>query len=327
LQIGGGSLKAYGWFVNFLLLARLCLLFATIHLDGARGEAQPAVDASSSLPDTNVAAKLKQIDTSDDAAQADADRWIRENNELKATGGGIPESELERRIGERFEPIHKSYEDFLRRHPANASAHLAYGTFLNARQDERGAQAQWEKALELDPNNPEVYNNLAGRYSEGGPVNKAFEYFSKAIALSPTQAAYYHNFGDSLFVLRKNAATYYRITEQQVYGKVLMQYSNALRLDPQNFAFARDLAQTYYSLKPLPTDAALQAWTNALSIAHEAADREDTYVHLARVKMLAGRFAEARAQLAAVTNETSVKAKTGLLLSIGQREKDAATTK
>jgi tetratricopeptide (TPR) repeat protein len=325
--LGGRPPNAYSGRVNFLTLAWLGVLFASMHSTRALGESRVGGNLSSSLSDTNAAAEFKQLDADDDAAQAEVDQWIRDNNELKAKGGGISETELEHRIGDRFEPIREGYEDFLRRHPADARAHLAYGSFLNDRQDERGAQAQWEKALELDPSNPEIYNNLAGRYSESGPVKKAFEYFSKAIQLSPTRAAYYHNFGDSLFVRRKDAAACYRITEQQVYGKALLQYSNALRLDPQNFSFARDLAQTYYSLKPLPTDAALQAWTNTLSIAHEAADREDAYVHLARVKMLAGRFAEARAQLTGVTNEASLKAKTGLLLSIGQREKDAASTK
>src|SRR5262249_7935892 len=158
-------------------------------------------------------------------------------------------------------------------------------------------------------------------YCEVGPANKAFEYFDKAIQLRPNDASYYHNFGDSLYVLRKRASGYYNITEQQVFAKVLLLYSNSLRLEPQNFGYARDLAQTYYSLKPLPIEPALVAWTNALGIAHEETDREDVHVHLARVKMLAGRFVEARKQLDGVTNEVCLKAKAALLHNIAEREK------
>ena len=288
------------------------------------GEASvtPSVSAQ-----TNAASELRVLETADDVAQAEVENWTRQNNEDKAKGSGISQAELDKRIEHRFEPVRQAYEDFIRRYPGNARAHLLFGNFLNERQDEHGAQVQWEKALELDPKNADVYNNLAGRYTESGPVNKVFDYFAKAIELSPDQASFYHNFGDSLYVLRQHATKYYGITEQQVFGRVLLLYSNALRLEPKNYPFARDLAQTYYSVKPFPSDRALQAWTNALSIAQEEPDREDVYVHLARVKMLAGRFGEARAQLSAVTNETCLKAKASLLQNLDQREAAAATNK
>jgi len=37
----------------------------------------------------------------------------------------------------------------------------------------------------------------------------------------------------------------------------------------------------------------LAAWTNALQIAHNDVEREGVYIHLARIKMIAGRYAEA----------------------------------
>ena len=62
-----------------------------------------------------------------------------------------------------------------------------------------------------------------------------------------------------------------------------------------------------------------------LTEAREEADREDVDVHLARVKMLAGRLAEARTQLAGVTNEACAKAKSTLLHNLEEREMGAAT--
>lgn len=282
-----------------------------------------ATTPSATLTNTESVAEFNRLQADDDAAQAEVDKWVRQNNLLRAAGAGLSDADMERRITERFEPIKKAYEEFLRRHPADAKAHLLFGNLLNDRQDEHGAQVQWEQALALDPANPAVYNNLAGRYSESGPVNKAFEFFAKALELKPDEPAFYHNFADSLYVLRKRAVVYYGITEQQVLAKILTLYSNALRLDPMNFAFARDLAQTYYSLKPIPTDEALAAWTNAAALAREPADREDVHVHLARVKMLAGRLAEARAQLDAVTNAACLPAKAALLHSLEERERQA----
>jgi tetratricopeptide (TPR) repeat protein len=264
--------------------------------------------------------ELQKLDAADDAAQAEVDEWVRSNKQKMAEGAGLSDAELQRRISERFAPVRRGYDDFLKRYPRDAAAHLAYGNFLNARDDEHGAQAEWEKALELDTNNAAIYNNLAGRYGESGPVEKAFQYFTKAIELSPNEPVYYHNFADVLYVLRKKAVDYYHSNEQDVFGRCLVLYSNALRLDPKNFAFARDLAQTCYSIRPFPVEAALQAWTNALEIARQEDDRQDVYVHLARVKMLGGHFAESRAQLTLVTNQAWLKAKTSLLQSIEQRE-------
>jgi hypothetical protein len=65
------------------------------------------------------------------------------------------------------------------------------------------------------------------------------------------------------------------------------------------------------------------AWTNALQIAHNDVEREGVYIHLARIKMAAGRFAEARAQLAAVTNSMYADLKHLLERGLAQRENKA----
>jgi Tfp pilus assembly protein PilF len=271
-----------------------------------------------------VETEFQKLESDDDAAQADVDKWKRENAEAKTKGAGLSETEFEARIRARFEPVRKAYDEFLDRHPNHAKAHLAYGCFLNEQQDETGARTEWEKALELDPQNSAIYNNLAGSYSEAGPASKAFDYFNKAIALKPTEASYYHNFGTTLYVLRKSGAKYYGVDEQAVFAKVIQLYSNAVRLDRTNFSFATDLAQTYYSLKPLPIETALVAWTNALQAARQGTQREDVLIHLARVKMLDGHLAEARALVTLVTNQSQQQLKANLIQAIEAREHPSA---
>ena len=41
----------------------------------------------------------------DDAAQAEVDQWIRDNDAAAAKGAGVPSADLKRRIRDRFEPI------------------------------------------------------------------------------------------------------------------------------------------------------------------------------------------------------------------------------
>jgi tetratricopeptide (TPR) repeat protein len=269
--------------------------------------------------------EFHKVMEADDEAQADVDKWIRDNEEFAAKGVGTPPAELRRRIQERFEPVRKGYEDFLERHPNHVQARVAYASFLGDLKDEESAEAQLEKALALDPKDPAIYNNLANIYGHIGPVKKAFEYYGKAIQLNPLEPVYYHNFGTTVYLFRTDAKEYYGIDEQQVFEKAFGLYSNAMRLDPMNFPLASDVAQTYYGVKPMPVETALHAWTNALRIAHDEIEREGVYVHFARVKILAGRFAEARAHLETVTNVMYAQLKERLERNLNEREREAAT--
>jgi tetratricopeptide (TPR) repeat protein len=268
--------------------------------------------------DTNslVEQEFKRLEDMDDAAAAEVDKWIRENQAFAARGAAVPDADLNHRIRARFEPVQKAYEDFIARHPAHVGSRLAYASFLEDIHDEDGAMVQLEKAKEIDPKSPAVWNNLANHYGHVGPVKKAFEYYAKAIELNPAEPVYYQNFATTVYLFRKDAMEYYNITEQQVFDKALALYAKAFKRDPQNFNLATDLAQTYYGIRPVRTDDALRAWTNALAIAHDEIEREGVYIHFARFKWLAGRTNEARAHLNAVTNEMYAELKRRLLRNL-----------
>jgi tetratricopeptide (TPR) repeat protein len=276
--------------------------------------------ATAPAADDPVEKEYKKIMEADDAAQAEVDQWIRDNDAAVAKGAGVPTADMRRRIRDRFAPIRTAYEDFIPRHPDHARARVAFGSFLNDIQDEQGAQEQWEKALALNPKDPAVLNNLANLYGHVGPVKKSFEYYAKAIELNPREPVYYDNFGTTVFLFRKDAMEFYGITEQQVYDKALELYSNALKLDPANFPLASDVAQTYYGIKPLRLEDALKAWTNTLALAHDEVEREGVYLHFARLKLQADRFPEVRAHLAAVTNEMYAVLKNRISHNLDEQE-------
>ena len=280
-----------------------------------------------SVPDPTdpVEKELQKIMDDDDAAQTEVDRWIRENEEFATKGAAMPPAQMKRRIQQRFEPVRKEYEEFIERHPKNTRARVAYASFLGDTKDEESAQEQLEKALALDTNSPAIYNNLANIYGHIGPVKKAFEFYDKAIQLNPLEPVYYHNQGTTVYLFRNDAMEYYKIDLPQVFAKAFDLYSNAMRLDPDDFPLASDVAQTYYGIQPLRTDEALQAWTNALKIAHDEVEREGVYVHFARLKLMAGRFTEAQAHLDAITNEMYAQLKTRLTRNLNEKESAAKT--
>jgi len=309
--------------VNKLLIGLLGALMTTNQALASSNVIQQNINISIPITNSNDTAEmeLKQLMAKDDAAQAEVTKWTQDNNAFAAQGAGESKAELNRRIMARLNGIRTGYEDFLRRYPDSAGGHLAYGSFLNDIGEEEAAMRQNEKASQLDPKNPAAWNNLANYYCENGLLTNAFTDYAKAIELNPVEPVYYENFATVVYLYRKDARDFYHINEQQVFDKSLALYRKAMQLDPGNFRLATDCADSYYEIRPLRTNEMLAAWSNALQIAHDDIEREGVYIHLARIKMLAGRYAEARAQLDAVTNSKYADLKHSLERSITEREK------
>jgi tetratricopeptide (TPR) repeat protein len=271
--------------------------------------------------------ELREVMLADDAAQDDVRGWIETFNSQSHTNQTAEGADLNVRIRARFNRVSDAYENFLGRHPESAHGFLAYGSFLNDIGEEEKAVAQYEKSRELDPKNPAVWNNLANYYGEFSPQTKAFEYYAQAIKLKPDEPVYYHNFATTVYLYRKDAREYFNITEQQVFDKALGLYKQAMVLAPDDFTLATDYAESYYGIKPLRTNDALMAWTNALNAAHTDAERQGVAIHIARVKIAAGFFDEARAQLDAITNADYADMKNRLIRSLADHEHpEAAAT-
>jgi tetratricopeptide (TPR) repeat protein len=311
--------------VNGLLIGLLGTLVAMNQASAASNVIQQSTSIPVSISNSNNLAEteLDELMAADDAAQAEVSKWIRDNNAFAAQGAGESKEALNRRIMARLNVVRKGYEDFLRRYPDSASGHVAYGSFLNDIGEEEAAMRHNEKASQLDPKNPAAWNNLANYYCENGLLTNAFTDYAKAIELNPIEPVYYENFATVVYLYRKDAREFYHINEQQVFDKSLALYRKAMQLDPENFRLATDYADSYYEIRPLRTNEMLAAWSNALQIAHNDIEREGVYIHLARTKMLAGRFAEARAQLDAVTNANYSDLKHTLERAITWRENKA----
>jgi len=308
--------------VNELLIGLVGALITTNQPLAVSNLIQQNAGVSVTIVNTNDPAEkeLAQLMAEDDAAVTEVDKWIQGNNAFAAQGAGESKEALNRRIRARLEPVRKDYEDFLRRYPDFARGHLAYGSFLNDIGEEEAAEAQYGKAAQLDPKNPAAWNQLANYYGEHGPLTNAFVDYARAIELNPAEPVYYQNLATTVYLFRKDARAFYGINEEQVFDKALALYRKAMQLNPQNFLLAADYAESYYGIRPLRTNDALEAWTNALQIARDDNEREGVYLHLARIKTAAGRFAEARAHLNNVTNAAFADLKHRLERNLAERE-------
>ena len=308
--------------MNDLTIGLLGALLATNQPQAVSNLIRQNTGASVTIVNPNDPAEkqLLQIMADDDASLADVDKWIKDNDTFAAQGAGLSKDEMNTKINARFATVKKEYEDFLKLHPDSARGHLAYGTFLNDIGDENDAVLQYENARELDPKNPAVWNNLANYYGENGPLTNAFIYYAKAIEINSNEPVYYQNFATTVYLYRKDAREFYGIGEQQVFDKALGLYQQAMKLAPDNLVLATDYAESYYGIKPMRTNDALVAWTNCLNIAKDDNEREAVQIHLARVKISAGFYDEAQAQLDAVTNRAFADMKTRLERSLHDHE-------
>ncbi|MDA1277131.1 MAG: tetratricopeptide repeat protein [Verrucomicrobia bacterium] len=280
----------------------------------------PISDGSSGATETEYLKLLEQ----DDAAQTDADRWIREAKEFEVAGAGESRETLVARIEQRFDAVRKRYEEFLQKYPRHVQARLAYGSFLNETRDEDKGVEQWERAREIDPKHPAAWNNLANHYGHRGPVKKAFEYYEQAIVLAPDEPVYLQNLATTTYLFRKDAKEHYGFTEDQVFDRAIDLYRKAVKMDPKNFPLATDYAQTFYGIKPLRVDDALRAWNEALAVANDQLERDGVYLHLARIELMSGRFNEARKHLSIVTNQMYNPLKERLARNLDEKEAKAS---
>ena len=325
--------------MNDLLIGLLGALVATNPPAAVSNMVLKRTGISLAVPDKNdpLEKEFQKLMDDDDAAQEEVDGWIKSNDKYAALGVGHAPETLRARIKQRFDTVKKAYDDFLQRHPDHARAELAYGSFLSDTGDEAAALGHWEKGRELDPKNPAAWNNLANWYGHNSPVTKAFEYYAKAIELQPTEPVYYQNFATTVYLFRRDATNYFKITEAQVFAKALALYRKALELDPDNFLLATDLAQSYYGINPPKTDdpdadrqaaqsrndEALAAWQVALKLARDEIEREGVYIHFARININEGRFDEARKNLNAATNGMFNSIKATLTRKLANQEKKA----
>ncbi|HEY5912508.1 MAG TPA: tetratricopeptide repeat protein, partial [Verrucomicrobiae bacterium] len=189
-------------------------------------EKRTGMEAPALKPDDPVEKEFRAVMEMDDAAQEEIDRWITDNERFASKGAGVPRDQMRAKILRRLEPVTKAYEDFIKAHPSHSRARVAYASFLGDTQGEEAALAQLEKALAIDTNNPAIYNNLANIYGHLGPVTNAFAFYMKAIQINPLEPVYYHNYGTTVFLFRKDAMEYFQLDEPQVFAKAFSLYSN-----------------------------------------------------------------------------------------------------
>ena len=306
--------------MNDLSVSLLAALLATNQPQAVSNLVQERTGISVPLAGSNDPAEqeLREVMIDDDAALDEVQALMSTNQIPRTDTNGI--AMLHAQIRDRLDEVRTRYGTFLHSHPDSARGFLAYGSFLNDIGEEEAAKSQYENSKLLDPNNPAVWNQLANYYAEYGGLTNAFSDYTEAIRLDPTEPVYYQNLATTVYLYRKDAREFYGLTEQQVFDKALDLYRQAMKLAPDNLVLATDYAESYYGIKPLRTNDALTAWADCVKICKDENERQGVMMHLARVKIAAGMFTNAQADLDTVTNADFADLKKRLERSLAEHK-------
>ncbi len=306
---------------TFLVAALSCLVFwAAVAAGPATIQSPGQATASTNGP---IELEFQALLARDDAAQAAASEMIANDDQASDSLSAPLRVTLRARMDQKFQPVRDAYSDFLLQHPDHARGHLAFGSFLSDIGEDSEALIHDEKARDLDPKNPAAWNNLGGLYARLEKVARAFDCYEEAIRLNTNQASYPHSLGTLICLFPREAAEHYHCETSETIPKAVSLYQTAIRLDPENFEYSQDLAETFYAAPPGSTSKpevrnewgqkALAAWTNALERASIDIQREGVYLHMARWHLRLGEKASASLRLSQVTHRALLPLKRELM--------------
>jgi len=113
------------------------------------------------------------------------------------------------------------YEKAIELEPNDADAHRNLGTAYGEQGKWEESAAAYERAIEIDPDFGEAYGDLAAAYFRLGRIPEALETGEKAIELAPDYATAHNNLG----IIYK---------EQGEYDLAIAEYEKAIELDPSD---------------------------------------------------------------------------------------------
>src|SRR5882724_4458039 len=188
-------------------------------LDEAEKEYQTAlrIDPSYMKAHVNMASLLMSKSKLDEAKRY-YDRAI----QLDPSSGEVRSgyAYLLERLG-RPDEARAEYENAIRFTPKKSAARLfyTYGAFLDKRGELDAAIAQYQRALEVDPNLADAHSELATALLTKGDSQKAEAHYLEAARLDPKRADIHSNLGTLLLNEGKTS-------------QAIIQYEEALRIDP-----------------------------------------------------------------------------------------------
>ncbi|WP_221031403.1 hypothetical protein [Actomonas aquatica] len=233
-------------------------------------------------------------------AEAELNELVALQQELLGRAAMAAYQEEVESLRPRLQSLVFDYEQYLRRYPKKAEGYIAYSMLLGSSLvDERErAKALLLKANNLDPDLAIVKNQLGKYLAEEGKPLEALNYFLSAVQLEPEQALYHFQIGQLLGAARGDFLASGEWTAEQVDAALVHALQEAVRLDPDNFAYAYRLAESHYDVAEPDWPEALAAWQALAARATDPLQQQMVQLHEANVLLAMERLDDAETVLA-----------------------------
>lgn len=222
--------------------------------------------------------------------------------ELAQSGKTDEATEKKEQALKRYKAVREAYELVLRSYNNNARAQTYYGELLYDRFGEKDAALKaWQLAASLDKKLSLPLNDLAIHYCHEGQYEVALEFYDKAVALEPDNPDYLYNMAQMYLVNFPEIQKFRGWKKEKVFQEAMKMSRHAAELSPNDFELLQDYAVNFFASENFAIEAnwkaAAKAWQETRKVAASPDKKFYTWLNEARVWIKAGNKTKAQACL------------------------------
>ena len=144
--------------------------------------------------------------------------------------------------------LRDEYESLLSKNPKNVPVLVTYGLFLAQIDQREDSLKLLLQADALEPEHPQVKNQLGNFMTEEASYALALPYYLDAIKLAPKEPLYYYQLGNLLYYFKDHFLEDEMFSEEHLYKQMFDAFKQSAELAPDNLAYQYRFAESYYDI-------------------------------------------------------------------------------
>ena len=184
--------------------------------------------------------------------------------------------------------IRDEYESLLSKNPDNVPVLVTFGLFLAQIDQREDSLKLLLKADSLEPEHPQVKNQLGNFMTEEASYALALPYYLDAIKLAPKEPLYYYQLGNLLYYFKEEFVNDGMFTSEHLHEQMFDAFKKSAELDRENMAFQYRFAESYYDMPDADMAEALKEWERIEKSATDDTDKQLVRLHQANVHLMLG---------------------------------------
>lgn len=176
---------------------------------------------------------------------------------------------------DRVKKVREAYEFALKKYTGDATLHNAYGELLYDQfGDNAGALREWNLATSLDSKYAPPYNNLGLDQCHTGDYAVGINNLERAMELDPKNPDFMFNLAQIYIVNAPQVEKIKKWKPKKIYERAMKLSKEATELDPSDYQLAEDYAMNFFAAERFSVEAdwekAAEAWQRARPLAGRA---------------------------------------------------------